>query len=65
MVLHGQDAWRKNPMFYGHWKKPFPRLKLACGIFSVYVALDIMQRKVLAPPPSPYHGPYEEDDEDM
>lgn len=42
MVLGGQDAWRKHPLISGCWKKPFPHMGLALGLFGVYLAGDYM-----------------------
>lgn len=40
MVFAGQDAWRKHPLIYGCYKKPFPGLGVAVGIFGIYLAMD-------------------------
>jgi hypothetical protein len=38
MVFKGQDAWRSHPMIAGQWRRPFPHLGLAIGIFTVGLA---------------------------
>jgi hypothetical protein len=45
MVLQGQDKWRKNPLIAGMWKKPFPHLPLAIGIFASYCAIEYVYDK--------------------
>lgn len=42
MVFAGQDAWRKHPLIYQCYKKPFPGLGLALGIFGGYVVLETL-----------------------
>ncbi len=52
MVLQGQDAWRKHPLISGLWKKPFPHLGLAAGLFAVYCTAEFMINKAVGPTPS-------------
>ncbi|CAB1107812.1 unnamed protein product [Ectocarpus sp. CCAP 1310/34] len=40
MVFAGQDAWRKHPMLTGCYKRPFPGLGIALGLFAGYCVLD-------------------------
>eukprot|EP01033_Poteriospumella_lacustris_P002822 gene2822-gene3112 len=40
MVFAGQDAWRKHPLIYQCYKKPFPGLGTAVTIFGSYLVLD-------------------------
>ncbi|CAM9776432.1 unnamed protein product [Scytosiphon promiscuus] len=40
MVFAGQDAWRKHPMLTNCYKRPFPGLGIALGIFAGYCILD-------------------------
>ncbi|CAN0537326.1 unnamed protein product, partial [Ectocarpus sp. 8 AP-2014] len=40
MVFGGQDAWRKHPMLTGCYKRPFPGLGIALGLFAGYCVLD-------------------------
>jgi hypothetical protein len=37
MVFKGQDAWRNHPLLINGWKRPFPGIGLAAGIFTVYL----------------------------
>jgi hypothetical protein len=50
MVLRGQDAWRKHPLIAGCWKKPFPGLGIATGLFAVYCVMDWTFSAATAPP---------------
>lgn len=40
MVFSGQDVWRKHPMLTGCFKRPFPGLGIAVGIFASYYMLE-------------------------
>lgn len=40
MVFAGQDAWRKHPMLANCYKRPFPGLGIALGIFAGYCIID-------------------------
>jgi hypothetical protein len=40
MVFKGQDAWRSHPLLINGWKRPFPGIGLAVGIFTVYVVAE-------------------------
>ena len=55
MVLSGQDAWRKHPLVSGNWKRPFPGLGLAMGLFAVYLVGDYAWSSAMAPPASTHH----------
>jgi hypothetical protein len=37
MVFQGQDAWRKHPLLHENWRRPFPGLGIAVGIFCIYL----------------------------
>ena len=58
MVLQGQDAWRKHPLLSGLWKKPFPHLGLAVGLFAVYCAAETVFTHAMTPPPTPAKQKY-------
>ena len=58
MVLQGQDAWRKHPLLSGLWKKPFPHLGLAVGLFAVYCTAEAVFDRALAPAPAAYKQKY-------
>jgi len=58
MVLGGQDAWRKHPLFTGNWKKPFPGLGIAVGLFGFYLVGEyVWSKTMIAPPSRRVHGP--------
>lgn len=38
MPFHGQDAWRRHPLFNNLWKDPLPGIRPAIVVFSVYMA---------------------------
>jgi|NOAtaT_6_FD_contig_21_3156390_length_374_multi_8_in_0_out_0_1 hypothetical protein len=40
MVFHGQDAWRRHPMFNNLWKNPFPGLKYAVIVYGSYLCVE-------------------------
>ena len=52
MVFGGQDAWRKHPLLAGNWKKPFPGLGMAVGLFAFYCVGEYIWTKAMASPPS-------------
>mmetsp|Transcript_29114 Transcript_29114/g.21658 ORF Transcript_29114/g.21658 Transcript_29114/m.21658 type:complete len:83 (-) Transcript_29114:60-308(-) len=56
MVFAGQDAWRKHPLIYQCYKKPFPGLGTATAIFGTYLLLDWIFSS-LNPPHSTNHHP--------
>ena len=35
MVLQGQDKWRKHPLIFRTWKRPFPMLGTAVAVFAL------------------------------
>eukprot|EP00571_Detonula_confervacea_P016761 CAMPEP_0172297494 /NCGR_PEP_ID=MMETSP1058-20130122/493_1 /TAXON_ID=83371 /ORGANISM="Detonula confervacea, Strain CCMP 353" /LENGTH=119 /DNA_ID=CAMNT_0013006651 /DNA_START=281 /DNA_END=641 /DNA_ORIENTATION=- len=37
MPFHGQDAWRRHPLFTNLWKDPLPGFRPAVIVFSVYM----------------------------
>eukprot|EP00580_Thalassiosira_gravida_P001259 CAMPEP_0201602412 /NCGR_PEP_ID=MMETSP0492-20130828/3150_1 /ASSEMBLY_ACC=CAM_ASM_000837 /TAXON_ID=420259 /ORGANISM="Thalassiosira gravida, Strain GMp14c1" /LENGTH=70 /DNA_ID=CAMNT_0048065917 /DNA_START=72 /DNA_END=284 /DNA_ORIENTATION=- len=37
MPFHGQDAWRRHPLFTNLWKDPLPGFRPALVVFSVYM----------------------------
>lgn len=51
MVFQGQDAWRKHPLLAGCYRKPFPGLKTAVGIFATYVVVEAIYNYATAPTP--------------
>ena len=57
MVLGGQDAWRKHPLVSGLWKKPFPHLGLAVGLFAVYCTGEALVTHFTTPAPSTHYKP--------
>ena len=36
MVLQGQDKWRKHPLIFEAWRRPFPMLGTAIVLFSAF-----------------------------
>lgn len=40
MVFAGQDKWRKHPLIYQCYKRPFVGLGTATAIFSAYLVLN-------------------------
>ena len=53
MVLRGQDAWRRHPLFLNLWKNPFPGLKPAAAVFTAYVCGEYAYKYIVyGPPPS-------------
>ena len=34
MVFAGQDKWRKHPLIFETWRRPFPMLGTACVVFA-------------------------------
>ena len=36
MVLQGQDKWRKHPLIFEAWRKPFPMLGTAIVVFTAF-----------------------------
>jgi hypothetical protein len=57
MVLRGQDAWRKHPLMSGLWKKPFPHLGLAVGLFATYCTGEYLLNHFTSPPPAVHTKP--------
>ena len=51
MVLRGQDAWRRHPLFTNLWKNPFPGIKPAIAVFSLYVAGEYAYKYITMGPP--------------
>lgn len=39
-------------MLSGNWKRPFPGLGMAAGLFAFYLVGDFAWNKAMAPPPS-------------
>ncbi len=37
MPFHGQDAWRRHPLFTNLWKDPLPGFRPAVIVFGVYM----------------------------
>ena len=57
MVLRGQDAWRRHPLFQNLWKNPFPGLKPAVLVFSAYVCGEYAYKYIVyGPPPKKIAG---------
>ena len=48
MVLRGQDAWRRHPIFRWKWTDAFPGLREGAALFATYVVVDYAWGK-LAP----------------
>ena len=44
MPFHGQDAWRRHPLFTNLWKNPLPGFKPAVIVFSAYMVADYSYR---------------------
>jgi len=57
MVFRGQDAWRRHPLFNGHWKDPFPGIRPAILIFGVYLGVEYMYKSVTTPKRVPRFKP--------
>ena len=53
MVLRGQDAWRKHPVFTWKFIDVFPGLREGAAAFGVYVAAEYVYNKMN---PAPAHG---------
>ena len=55
MPFHGQDAWRRHPLFARLWVDPLPGFKYAVVVFGSYVILEYTYRVtnyyINAPPP--------------
>ena len=56
MVLHGQDAWRRHPLFLNLWKNPLPGFKTAVVIYGVYLGAEFAY-KVMSAPPTNFEKP--------
>ena len=54
MPFHGQDAWRRHPLFTNLWKDPLPGFRPAVIVFSVYMlgeyAYKYVNYQLNAPP---------------
>lgn len=37
MPFHGQDAWRRHPLFTNLWKDPLPGFRPAVIVFGAYM----------------------------
>lgn len=46
MVLQGQDAWRRHPLFQNTHRAAFPGLKKAVVIFGTYLVLETAYKKI-------------------
>eukprot|EP01040_Poterioochromonas_malhamensis_P018559 gene18559-21704_t len=55
MVFAGQDAWRKHPLIYQCYKKPFPGLGTAVTIFGSYLVLDWVLTSINSKPNAHHH----------
>jgi len=49
MVFHGQDAWRKHPMFNNLWKSPVPGFKYAVMVYGTYLGVEYMFKYITMP----------------
>ena len=57
MVFRAHDAWRRHPLFLNLWKNPFPGIKPAIAVFSLYVAGEYAYKYITLGPPKPAsHG---------
>jgi hypothetical protein len=56
MVFAGQDAWRKHPLIYQCYKKPFPGLGTAVTIFGSYLLLDWVLTSMKTAPYELHHS---------
>ena len=52
MVLRGQDAWRRHPLFLNLWKNPFPGFLPAVAVFSAYVTAEYAYNYITYGPPN-------------
>ena len=53
MVLRGQDAWRRHPLFQNLWKSPLPGFKPAAIAFSAYLVAEYSYKYYTLGPPKP------------
>ena len=44
MPFHGQDAWRRHPLFTRLWADPLPGFKYAVVVFGSYMILEYTYR---------------------
>lgn len=44
MVFHGQDAWRRHPLFQNLWKDPLPGFRPAVIAFGVYLGVEYLYK---------------------
>lgn len=53
MPFHGQDAWRRHPLFTNLWKDPLPGFRPAVMVFGAYMvgeyAYKWLNYQMLAP----------------
>lgn len=53
MPFHGQDAWRRHPLFLNLWKDPLPGFRPAVMVFGAYMvgeyAYKWLNYQMLAP----------------
>lgn len=56
MPFHGQDAWRRHPLFNRLWTDPLPGFKYAVLVFGTYMVAEYTYRitnyYINAPPPT-------------
>jgi hypothetical protein len=56
MVLRGQDAWRRHPIFQWKVLDMFPGIREGVAAFGVYVVAEYAYKKWNAPPPRLHHA---------
>ena len=54
MVLRGQDAWRRHPVFTWKFVDAFPGLREGAAAFGVYLAAEYVYKKMY--PAAAHHG---------
>lgn len=42
MVFAGQDKWRRHPLIFETWRRPFPMLGTSCVIFACLWMGEVM-----------------------
>eukprot|EP00569_Conticribra_weissflogii_P015467 CAMPEP_0171400822 /NCGR_PEP_ID=MMETSP0880-20121228/7525_1 /TAXON_ID=67004 /ORGANISM="Thalassiosira weissflogii, Strain CCMP1336" /LENGTH=59 /DNA_ID=CAMNT_0011915217 /DNA_START=165 /DNA_END=344 /DNA_ORIENTATION=+ len=50
MPFHGQDAWRRHPLFQNLWRDPLPGFRPAVVVFAAYVVAEYAVKMAMAPP---------------
>ncbi|KAL7432011.1 hypothetical protein ACHAXH_002852, partial [Discostella pseudostelligera] len=59
MPFHGQDAWRRHPLFTNLWRDPLPGFRPAVLVFSAYMVGEFAYKVInyqLNAPPAHSHG---------